>query len=466
MTEVVKVAPPAEGVVLRVSGLKRGVSEYYYPENCNYTDFATGWEAAIDLAMNRDEMKAKDICRVVVDLYGDWTATKGEFCNSGDGFNWDAIYFPANVCVTLDMNGYTINRGLESYQYNGEVMYVDENADVIINNGTIKGGFSCNGAGGIHINDGANVTLNNVNVIENKVEDDDGAGIAIYDGATLTMNGGSISDNQMKKYAAISSQLGGGIYAHDSTVSLIDVTIENNQSTSIKDYGTAICSDDSIVTLERCKVIGNGNNISGDTTKGPVAVIYAINGGTLTITDTEFTGNGQHGYMELGTKNSPKKTPISLIRMGGTALVMDGCNFYENNAMYLVDINRTDVTITNTDFTDGIAHAIYGVAKSGANNVIKNCKFTRGVNTPEFRYTLNFTTASNLTFTDCNLGNATINNRDFLNVTTRARLASASMFGTGSVAVIISFVALIGSAAAIGSNIATNKKRNKSDDNE
>ena len=38
-------------------------------------------------------------------------------------------------------------------------MYIDEDADVIINDGTIKGGYSCNGAGGIHINDNANVTF-------------------------------------------------------------------------------------------------------------------------------------------------------------------------------------------------------------------------------------------------------------------------------------------------------------------
>jgi hypothetical protein len=172
--------PPAAGTVIRVSGLKANEEK---PEIVQeYTNHAVGWEAAIDLARSSKEMKAKGFIRVVVDLYADWTAVKGEFCNSGDGFNWDAIYFPDDVRVTVNMNGHTIDRGIrDAYQYNGEVMYIDEDADVIINNGTITGGYSCNGAGGIHVNDDAKVTLNNVNVVRNKVQDDDGGGIALYD---------------------------------------------------------------------------------------------------------------------------------------------------------------------------------------------------------------------------------------------------------------------------------------------
>ena len=77
--------PPAAGTVIRVSGLNPDKEK---PEIVQeYTNHAVGWEAAIDLARSSEEMKTKGFIRVVVDLYADWTAVKGEFCNSGDGFN-------------------------------------------------------------------------------------------------------------------------------------------------------------------------------------------------------------------------------------------------------------------------------------------------------------------------------------------------------------------------------------------
>ena len=148
-----------------------------------------------DIAAAIEDAMTGKYDRIVVVLYTDWNAVNGEFCNFGEGFDYDAIFFPANVRVTLNMNGHKINRGMTTWEYNGEVMCVNNNADVIINDGTITGGWSSNGAGGIHIHDGAKVTLNNVNVVGNKADDDDGAGIAVYDGATLIMNGGSLKNN-------------------------------------------------------------------------------------------------------------------------------------------------------------------------------------------------------------------------------------------------------------------------------
>lgn len=72
---------------------------------------------------------------IVVDLLDNWNAKGGEFTSdyfNGPGFNWDALYIPDDAKVILNMNGFTINRGLKDWQYNGEVMYVDENAEIII----------------------------------------------------------------------------------------------------------------------------------------------------------------------------------------------------------------------------------------------------------------------------------------------------------------------------------------------
>ena len=176
------VEEPASNAVIRVSGLKEDGITLYYPENCDYKDFAEGWEAVVDYACDDDFMDDNDLLRIVVDFYADWNANdKGEFGKSSwTGFQYSTIYVPSDTRITINLNGHTINRGLKEYEYDGEVMYVEEDADVIINNGTITGGWSCNGAGGIHITNDACVTLNNVNVVGNKVDDDYGVGIAVY----------------------------------------------------------------------------------------------------------------------------------------------------------------------------------------------------------------------------------------------------------------------------------------------
>ena len=277
---------PAEGVVLRVSALKRDDTTVVIKD---YTAFEDGWNAAMELASNSKEMNTNDYARVVVDIYADWNANKdGEFTEdffNGKGFNWDAIYFPPNVRMTLNLNGYTVNRGLTEWEYNGEVMYIDKRADVIINDGTITGGFSCNGAGGIHINDGANVTLNNVNVVGNSTDDDDGAGIAVYDGATLTMNGGTIVGNK-----ASGSSVGGGIYVNSANATLNDVLISDNVlSSNVAGVGywatgAGCCVSRGTLTLNRCTVKDNHSDRYG----GGLALMYS---GDLIVNNCTVTGN-------------------------------------------------------------------------------------------------------------------------------------------------------------------------------
>ena len=280
-------AEPAEGVVLRVSALKRDDTTVVIKD---YTVFEDGWNAAMELAVNSKELNANDYARVIVDIYADWNAnSEGEFTESfmnGKGFNWDAIYFQPNVKMTLNLNGRTINRGLTEWEYNGEVMYIDKRADIIINEGTITGGFSCNGAGGIHINDGANVVLNNVNVVGNSTDDDDGAGIAVYGGANLTMNGGTVVGNK-----AYGSSVGGGIYVLRAHATLNDVTISDNElitsvigGTGYWATGAGCCVSEGTLTLNNCTVKDNHSARYG----GGLALMYA---GNLVVNNCTVTGN-------------------------------------------------------------------------------------------------------------------------------------------------------------------------------
>jgi hypothetical protein len=45
--------------------------------------------------------------------------------NWGDGFAWSTIYVPENANISLNLNGHTINRGLEDSEDDGEVIYID-----------------------------------------------------------------------------------------------------------------------------------------------------------------------------------------------------------------------------------------------------------------------------------------------------------------------------------------------------
>ena len=283
--ETDKTNAPEEGVVLRVSALKRDDTTVVIKD---YTVFEDGWNAAMELAVKSKELNKNDYARVIVDIYADWNANvDGEFTEdffNGKGFNWDAIYFQPNVRITLNLNGYTVNRGLTEWEYNGEVMYIDKRADVIINNGTITGGFSCNGAGGIHVN-GANVELNNVNVVGNSTDDDDGAGIAVYDGANLTMNGGTIVGNK-----TVGSSVGGGIYVSGATATLNDVLISDNVlSSNVAGVGywatgAGCCVTRGTLTLNRCTVKDNHSDRYG----GGLALMYS---GDLIVNNCTVTGN-------------------------------------------------------------------------------------------------------------------------------------------------------------------------------
>jgi hypothetical protein len=210
-----------------------------------YKDFKGGWNAAMDLAVTG----AYD--RIVVDLRANWNADAAHQFGLGSGFACGAILFPENTSVTLNLNGYTLNRGYERATYDGEVLYVSKNADVIINGGTVTGGYSVDGAGGIHIKDGARVVLNDVNVVNNKVNGSNGAAVAVYNGAVFVMNGGSLSDSFMDKAMYINYAYG-TLYVYDATATLNNVTISNNYTDNKNSEGVAIYAEDSVVTLKNC----------------------------------------------------------------------------------------------------------------------------------------------------------------------------------------------------------------------
>ena len=404
--------------VILVRGLKKGKD--MSDENAleiisGFKSYEEGWNMAVEYATSDDYMKIYD--RIVVDLLADWNAVNGYFADEplfedDPGFKWDTIYIGNNARMTINMNGYTIDRKLSNDVANGEVIYIDKNADVIINGGqhgdpivklgenpgdvkmgTITGGYSWNGAGGIHINDKANVVLNNVVLKGNCVNRDDGMAIAVYDHAILTMNGGKIVDNK-GNHAVF-----GAIYVNDADATLNDVLISGNSITT--------------------NYVGRGSVCAGGA--------GCVDGGTLTFNNCTISNN-------------------HCDRLGGAIGILAGNAF----------LNECIVT-GNSAGIDGSAIGISGIGTCTATN----CDITGNVNTK--MDSIFFADTGTIYIIDSKYDNKF---RDFggeiiVSYTTETPTEPASIFGEGSVAMIVATVSLLSSIACICIVVYDRKKKSE-----
>ncbi len=455
--------------VIRVYGLKEGSS----PVILNgYTKFDEGWEAAVDYAEDHDYMDENGYDRIVVDLLADWKANEdGEFGDSwrfatdwGDGFQYSTIYVPGNTRMTINMNGHTINRGLTVWKWNGEVIYVAAKADLIINKGTITGGLSGSGAGGIHIDDNARVELNDVHIVGNVSDDDDGGGIAIYDGATLIMNGGSFENNSVDGFVPTSeheifgqSYYGGAIYVEDSNVKLKGVEFKNNQTIEESAHGAAIYADDSEIEILDCIFDGNGIENESKNIYVAYSVIYAKDT-QLRISGTTFTNNGAK------RADVPDIGYTSVIALDNSSLIMNkgaaDNKFSNNNSYFLInDSDNSEIYIGDTDFLDNAASVLYGDNQTTSDSYFRNCKFNNNVSG---KFVSFYDVNTTLTFNDCDMGDSTYDDTEYLKFVENGvekKTTAGSMFGAGSFSMIIAFVALIASVASIIVNVSASKKK-------
>ena len=132
-----------------------------------------------------------------------------------------ALIVPKGVTSIINMEGYTIDRGLtlEPAQANGYVIKVAGN--LTINGGTITGGNNNGNGGGIY-NEGT-LNINGITITGNFSK---GHGAGIYNAGTLNINSATITDNTGRQEA----NRGLGIYATASAKSSIkgNVSISNN----------------------------------------------------------------------------------------------------------------------------------------------------------------------------------------------------------------------------------------------
>ena len=233
--------------------------------------------------------------QVTGDTYVDsWTALQDAINNSSEG---DVIVLTADaVCtnntrlnvenktVTIELNGHTIDRNRKSGTGNGQVFGVTGTSHLTITDvagtGTITGGFSSNG-GGIFIDTNATVAINGGSIQGNTSDSSDGGdGGGVYNKGTLIMNGGAIAFNK-------ADDTGGGIYCTDSgTIQLDNALITGNYADDDNGGGMNLHLKDNNSYIKNSTIT---NNLCGDHHGG--AIRMDAKGKTLLIETTHIEGN-------------------------------------------------------------------------------------------------------------------------------------------------------------------------------
>ena len=462
----------ADGFVLTVSAIKKDGTTIV--KIADYTSFEAGWNFAMEKAKDSKYLDNNQYDRIVVDLLADWKANEeGVFGDDdGVGFPEDTIYIPEKARVILNMNGHTIDRGLgDRNQFDGEVIYIDEKADVIINGGksgdaiaraddtnatfgTITGGNNDGGAGGVYIQDDAKVTLNNVKIVNNVADGDYGAGIAVYDGAKFIMNGGGFIGNKNNSFRFDILGIyvfGGGIYIEDSTATFDNVLFEGNQFTYDMGDGAALYAYDSSVTMNKCKVVGNGKKKEADGTVGARSII-TIEDGEMFIKETDFIGNG-----DVAEFPGEETCLIDVdTYIGSSQISIDNCTFTQNNVGYIIDCVNQDITVTRSRFTDNKSNVLH--CSSDTKTIFTDCVLNNNIGTlSDSNYTINVDfEGDGPTFVNCDMGNSTYNDRNRVQIKNGG---TSSIFGEGSFPMIIAILSLIASGVAIFLVVYYNKKK-------
>lgn len=129
-------------------------------------------------------------------------------CTAPSSFtsNLHSLHVGSSKTVTINLNGKTIDRGLEGADAVDAGYVIRNDGNLTINgNGIIKGGNNIGVGGGIN-NQNGTLTINGVSIENNHANY--GGGIYIYYG-TVNINGGSITNNT-------TTSGGGGIYHYNS----------------------------------------------------------------------------------------------------------------------------------------------------------------------------------------------------------------------------------------------------------
>ena len=293
-----------------------------------------------------------------ITMLADWTTNKVLTVNEGK-------------TVTINMNGFMINRNLNDDESNGEVFLVDDDATLTINGqanstnehkGTIQndvwhynkngnhsitgalitGGYNSNGGGAIHILENATVTITNVTIAGNISTDGDGSGaIRLEDDDSKLI----LIDSEICYNKATDDDGGAiGVEGDDTDVQIIGTKIHHNIVTEWYCYGGAIQIDGGTVTIKKSANRVSELSFNSATRKGGA---ICVSDGNLFIEEgTIFAHNESDMYGgAIFADSGADVVEIKGIFSGNRAAE-------EGGAIYVdCDVSgNTGVTISNAEF--------------------------------------------------------------------------------------------------------------------
>ncbi len=223
----------------------------------SYSSFSEAWSKAVDLGNSGE---------VTFMLNKDWQADSSGSLGSGSGFNNGALSYSGGNNLTIDLNGYSIDRNLFKPTSGGNVLYVNSTVTItdsrsdeytvskLFKGGAIKNGSNTKRGGGIVVADNATLNLYGGTVL-NCISTDDGGAISITgSGAHLNVDGGSFYGN--RTYDSSGECCGGAIYSDAATVKISNSLFEGNYA---EDNGGAIYANNGSVSITSTRFCSNSS---------------------------------------------------------------------------------------------------------------------------------------------------------------------------------------------------------------
>lgn len=251
----------------------------------NEGTFEDMWNLAVESATGSTVTLLKDITAKTVD-------GKAGIFGSGKGFGTGGfVLVPSGSAgITLDLNGKTLSRNLDTPQQNGHVIEIEQGAIFTLTDnstgkdGKLTGGNTTGDGGGI-LYHGENLKLLGGKIAGNIAA---GNGGGIWDsGKGIAMTGGEISGNTAKN--------GGGVYHNSGSFRMMGGKITGN--TAAENGGGVYHANDQFTVEDNGEIFGNTAKNGGG--------IYArsstgIKKSDASIHDNTATENGGGIYLAHG----------------------------------------------------------------------------------------------------------------------------------------------------------------------
>ena len=294
--------------------------------------------------------------------------------------------------VTLDLNGYALQRNLNAVDVDGHVIEVHSRGTLTVTDsyggGTLRGGWANNGGG---ICNYGTVNFEGGTIIDCKA-DQQGGGIKNNTNSTLTITGGVISGNRAPNGGGIynnengilnisggtissnTASVDGGGIVNSGTASINQASIHNNTATAngggLWNCGTMTLGN--AVTIRGNSALNGGGiylnggsnaTLSGTTIRDNTSTVAGgilMDENTVTsLTNCTITGNNTTVYGGGGIVNYGNLTLNGSTVTGNTCASMEGGGLWSKGTVNM----QGTITIQNNATLSGLTSNVY--LKSG-----------------------------------------------------------------------------------------------------